>query len=65
MQTFLNITDRVQAATALDEMGLLGVTFDPDYGTNGFFYVNYTSGNIGGPWFSNVSRFSVSGTDPT
>lgn len=64
VQTFLNITDRVQAATALDEMGLLGVTFDPDYATNGFFYVNYTSGNIGGPWFSNVSRFSVTGADP-
>src|SRR5262245_44853039 len=24
------------------EQGLLGLTFDPDYATNGYFYVNYT-----------------------
>ncbi len=29
--------------TTNDERGLLGLAFDPDYGTNGFIYVNYTA----------------------
>jgi len=37
---FLNIGDRVQCC---GERGLLGVAFHPDYQTNGYFYVNYTS----------------------
>ena len=37
---FLDIGDRVQCC---DERGLLGVAFHPDYQTNGYFYVNYTS----------------------
>jgi hypothetical protein len=61
---FLDITDRVQASPVFDEMGLLGVAFDPDYETNGLFYVNYTSGGAAGPWFTNLSRFSRSDTDP-
>ena len=61
---FLDITDRVQAAPALNEMGLLGLAFDPDYATTGSFYVNYTEGTIGGPWFTVVSRFSRSAVDP-
>ena len=61
---FLDITDRVQAFRDYNEMGLLGLAFDPDYALNGFFYVNYTEGAIPGPWFTSVSRFSVSGSNP-
>jgi glucose/arabinose dehydrogenase len=37
---FLNIQSLVDDAA--DEQGLLGLAFDPDYATNGHFYVNYT-----------------------
>jgi glucose/arabinose dehydrogenase len=37
---FLDITDRVGATG--NEQGLLGMAFDPDFASNGFFYVNYT-----------------------
>lgn len=42
------------------ERGLLGLAFHPDYGNNGYFYVNYTntSGN------TQVSRFSVDSGNP-
>jgi len=56
---FLNITARVNSAAS--EQGLLGLAFDPDYATNGFFYVNYTTGSGNGT--TRVSRFSVTG-DP-
>ena len=61
--TFLDISARVQAAPTLDEMGLLGFAFDPDYGANGAFYVNYTEGPVTGPWFTVVARYLASG-DP-
>lgn len=64
VSTFLDITDRVQASAFLNEMGLLGLAFDTDYGQSGFFYVNYTAGAPGGPWATVVSRFSVSEGDP-
>ena len=38
--TFLDLTARVLAG---GERGLLGMAFDPDYATNGFFYVYYTA----------------------
>ena len=39
---FLDIKDRVHKPLFPgDEMGLLGLTFDPDYNSNGFIYVNY------------------------
>jgi glucose/arabinose dehydrogenase len=41
------------------EQGLLGLAFDPDYDTNGFFYVNYTAGDGS----THVDRYEVSG-DP-
>lgn len=37
---FLDITARVRSG---GERGLLGVAFHPDFATNGFFYVNYTT----------------------
>ncbi|MEO8590339.1 MAG: PQQ-dependent sugar dehydrogenase [Flavobacteriales bacterium] len=53
---FLNITSRVQSTG--NEQGLLGLAFDPNYATNGFFYVYYINGTGAGT--SRISRFSVS-----
>jgi glucose/arabinose dehydrogenase len=57
---FLSITDRVHGG---GQMGLLGLVFDPDYDTNGYFYVNYIYQDGLGDRFTRVSRFSVTG-DP-
>ncbi len=57
--TFLNITDRV--ARQGQEEGLLGLAFDPQYSSNGYFYVNYTTPN---PLRTRVSRFQVSSGNP-
>src|SRR4029078_8403821 len=38
--TYLDLSSRVLSG---GERGLLGMAFDPDYATNGFFYVYYTS----------------------
>jgi len=43
---FLDIASRVESAS--NERGLLGLAFDPDYATNGAFYVNYTTRGGGG-----------------
>jgi glucose/arabinose dehydrogenase len=43
-----------------NEQGLLGLAFHPDYETNGYFYLNYTSSNGS----TQVSRFSVSESNP-
>ena len=42
-------------------MGLLGLTFHPDYENNGYFYVNYTVSN---PRKTRISRFQVSSENP-
>ncbi len=52
--TFLDISDRV---VTTGEGGLLGLAFHPDYESNGFFYVNYTTGN---PFRTVICRFQVS-----
>ncbi len=42
---FLDLTQLVPAGTTLDtfsERGLLGITFDPEFATNGFVYVYHT-----------------------
>ena len=61
---YLDLSGIVQANTSLNEMGLLGMAFDPDYATNGRFYVNYTEGPLAGPWFSVVAQYTVSGGNP-
>jgi glucose/arabinose dehydrogenase len=48
---FLNITDLVSSG---GEKGLLGLAFHPDYATNGYFYVNYTTADS-----TVISRFQV------
>jgi len=63
LSTFLDISAKVQASTIHNEMGLLGLAFDPDYGITGSFYVNYTEGPLNGPWFTVVARYQVS-ADP-
>ena len=57
--TFLDITNRV--SEAYNEEGLLGLAFDPDYKSNGYFYVYYSAAS---PRRSVLSRFSVSQSDP-
>ncbi len=42
---FLDIRSEVDDTD--NEMGLLGLAFDPAFATNGFFYVNYTSSGSG------------------
>ncbi|MBA2435936.1 MAG: PQQ-dependent sugar dehydrogenase [Chthoniobacterales bacterium] len=43
------------------EQGLLGLAFDPNYATNGYFYVNYVApGGIYGQGVTRISRFTVS-----
>ncbi len=53
---FLNITSLISSG---GERGLLSMAFDPDYTTNGFFYVNYTN-NSGD---TVIARYTVS-ADP-
>jgi glucose/arabinose dehydrogenase len=55
-QPFLNIGPIISSG---GERGLLGLAFHPSYGTNGFFYVDYT--DTGGNTV--IARYSVSG-DP-
>jgi glucose/arabinose dehydrogenase len=55
-QPFLNLTGRVSGNT---EQGLLSLAFDPQYSTNGFFYVYYT--DLHG--YVRVARYHVS-TNP-
>ena len=55
---FLDITDRVGSSGS--EQGLLGLAFDPNYASNGRFYVDYTDKNGD----SVVSRFNRSAANP-
>ena len=40
-KVFLDLTDSVSQSGA--ETGLLGIAFHPDYMSNGYFYVDYTT----------------------
>lgn len=57
-KVFLDIRDKVLFG---GEQGLLGLAFHPNYKTNGYFYINYTTSN---PRRSVVSRFKVSNNNP-
>src|SRR6185312_12634290 len=50
------------------EQGILGLAFDPDYATNGTFYVTYTAPNsdprIGNANDQVLARYTVSAGDP-
>ena len=57
---FLDIDALVTGgASTSDEQGLLGLTFDPDYTTNGQFYVYYTTAST-----NLVARYLRSTTNP-
>lgn len=59
---FLNISNEV--TTNGGEQGLLGMAFDPDYASNGKFYVNYTvPGGAFGAGVTHIAQFTVS-SDP-
>ena len=55
---FLDIDARVNSIG--NEQGLLSMVFDPDWATNGFFYVDYI--NLGSDTV--VSRFEIDAGDP-
>src|SRR3990170_5173619 len=57
---FLDIIKQVHSG---GEAGLLGLAFHPDYKTNGYFYLNYTSGNSKTSE-TIISRFKVSASNP-
>ena len=59
-KVFLDLTDSVSQSGA--ETGLLGIAFHPDYMSNGYFYVDYTTRQL--PLRSKISRFSVSANNP-
>ncbi len=59
-EAFLDIRDRVNDSS--EEEGLLGLAFDPQYRSNGHFYVYYSAAH---PRRSVISRFSVSGDIPS
>src|SRR5262249_17258332 len=59
-QPFLDLSDHVDVS---GEGGLLGLAFDPDYASNGAFYVSYTTHDPGAGFTSIVSRLHVS-ADP-
>ncbi len=59
-KVFLDIRDRVQYG---GELGLLGLAFHPNYETNGYFYVNYTTGRQG-RLQSFIARYRVKATAP-
>lgn len=56
---FLDITDRVVSG---GERGLLGLTFDPNYAQNRWFYVHYTANTPG--LTSRISRFTTTALNP-
>ena len=69
IQVFPNIDDTTSASVFLDissnvssggEQGLLGLAFDPQYQSNGYFYIYYSRSS---PRRSVISRFTVS-TNP-
>ena len=51
---FLDISSRLTSTDG--EQGLLGMAFDPEYATNGNFYLNYTI--PGGQWGNGTTRVS-------
>ncbi len=57
-KVFLDISDKVISG---GEMGLLGLTFHPDFKTNGYFYINYTAPS---PLRTIIARYSISKSNP-
>lgn len=62
--TFLNISSIVNDGQS--EQGLLGLTFHPNYATNGYFYVHYNNNTSTGSTGkqTSISRFNVEPFNP-
>ncbi|MEZ6243590.1 MAG: PQQ-dependent sugar dehydrogenase [Phycisphaerales bacterium] len=60
-KTFLDLSSRI--TTMGPEAGILALAFHPDYASNGYIFVTYTSFD-GFCWHSVVSRFTRSASDP-
>ena len=62
-QPFLDISHLITPVALTNrytEQGLLGLVFDPEYASNGIFYINYTNHNGG----TVIARYRVSAEDP-
>ena len=59
---FLNLSTIVSATGS--ERGLLGMAFDPNYATNGYFYLNYTQQVPTGQHPTKIVRYTRSATNP-
>ncbi|MFT5196548.1 MAG: putative repeat protein (TIGR01451 family) [Cellvibrionaceae bacterium] len=59
-EPFLNLEGLVSLQS---ERGLLGLAFDPNYATNGYFYINYSDNRSATTGDTIIKRFSVS-ADP-
>ena len=60
-KVFLDLSDRT---TANGEQGLLGFTFDPDFASNGRFYVHYDANSGGTPGDTVVARYQIAAGNP-
>ena len=58
-KTFLTITGKLSAYDT--EEGLLGLAFDPQFSTNGYFYIDYTAPN---PLRTVIARYRVKQGNP-
>lgn len=59
---FMNLTSKIFKDS--DEMGLLGLAFHPDFKTNGYVYVNYTTKETtskGDSMYTYIARFKAVG----
>ena len=59
VSTFVTVT----GVTTGGEQGLLGMAFHPQYATNGFFYVNYTTTGGGAAGKTVVARYHATDAD--
>lgn len=60
---FLNVASKITSTN--NEQGLLCMAFDPDYLTNGEFYIYYTANNpVSGSGDNTLARYKVSSGDP-
>ena len=58
---FIDLSDRVSSSGS--ELGCLGMAFHPNYSTNRYFYVSYTT-TSGSTYNSVIARYQVSATNP-
>jgi glucose/arabinose dehydrogenase len=60
--TFLDINIKVDSET-YQEMGLLGLAFDPDYATTRYFWVDYTE-TVAGQHYTVIARYQTLAANP-